>query len=35
MYGDEKVKLKKRTCLCHITERAVKGNRPMHYVKSR
>ena len=24
------IKVKKRTCLCHITERMVKGNRPMH-----
>ena len=24
------IKVKKRTWLCHITERAVKGNRPMH-----
>ena len=24
------IKVKKRTCLCHIAERAVKGNRPMH-----
>ena len=29
------IKVKKRTCLRQITEHAVKGNRPMHYVKSR
>ena len=28
-------KVKKRTCLRQVTERAVKENRPMHYVKSR
>ena len=27
------IKVKKRTCLRQITERAVKGNRPMHYGK--
>ena len=31
----ENIKVKKRTCLRQITERAVKGNRPMHYGKSR
>ena len=29
------IKIKKRTCLRQITERAVKGKRPMHYGKSR
>ena len=24
------IKVKKRTCLCHITEHAVNKNRPMH-----
>ena len=24
------IEFKKRTCLCHITVRAVEGNRPMH-----
>ena len=28
------IKVKKRTCLCQITGRAVKENRPMHYGKS-
>ena len=26
----QNITVKKRTCLCHIAERAVKGNRPMH-----
>ena len=32
--NNKNIIVKKRTCLCHITGRAVKGNRPMHCRKN-